>query len=222
MPTHMDPRVQAVPAQPQFPPAGFIGGQQVPHHLAPDNVPAPELPDPAGSWQTPVDDDEPGDYGDYFGFDLRYQYLLPDGRQWIEFRVLNEGNIAEYQRILNRDVMVEKTTGNARIRINQVEERHALLQVAVTGWHMVRRQRDRIAEVPFSNGTPGSTFMQWLKVADPRIVADLEEQVRKQNPFLLAANNETLEAIDKQIEDLMTQRRVIEERMRGEAGFATS
>lgn len=229
MSTHLDPRLQpGQQSQPQFPPQGFTG-QQVAHHLAPENVPAPAVqqqwlpgvPTDPGVTLDP-DVDETG-YGDYFGSDIRYEYMMPDGKMYITFKKMNEGDISRYNKILNRDVTVEKGTGNARIRINQVEERHALLQVAVTGWHMLRRNsQGRWIEVPFSNGSPGSTFMQWVMVADPEIIADLEKTVRDKNPSLLPANTETVEAIDKQISELEEQKVRVLERMRGEGVSATS
>jgi hypothetical protein len=230
---HVDPRLAQQQMAPQFPPPGFVG-EQAPHHLAPEHTPAPTQTWPPATTTsgflvagegTSGDESETEDYGDYFGFDQRHKYMMPDGKLWIEFKILNEGDIARFQQILNRDITVEKRTGNARIRVNQVEERHALLMVAVTGWHMMRRepkQGGRWVEQKFSNGSPGSEFMKWVQLADPRLVADLENAIRKHNPFLLQASTETLEAIDKQVAELQEQRQEILERMRGEGSSATS
>lgn len=220
MAQHNDPRLMPGTSQ-QFPPPGFEA-QPV--------GPAAEHPDWAAHRQqelgtgAPMAEEGTAQYTDYFGFSKTHRYMMPDGRQWIEFKTLAEGDLALHQQILNRDITVEKNTGNARIKINQVEERHALLQVAVVGWHMVRwnDRASRFEEVPFSKGSKGSTLTQWIQAADPNIVADLDETIRKINPTLLAANNETLEAIDKQIADLEEQKQRIIERMQGNSSSATS
>lgn len=211
MTTHQDPRTQV-----QFPPPGFQSA-----------IPVEQATQPHPAWEQQAAAAPPAEeeieYGDYFGFDIRHKFIMPDGKQWIEFKTLNEGDLAIYQKELNRDVMVEKTTGNARIRINQVEERHALLGVAVTGWHMMQRHPARgWLPAAFSNSGKGSTFRQWLAKADPALVAELEKAVREQNPFLLQANTETLEAIDKQMADLQVQRDAILERMAEKENSATS
>ena len=213
MSTHVDPRTQG---QVQFPPPGFVSG--VPVEQATQPHPAWEQQGEAAA--SPVEEVE---YGDYFGFDLRHKFIMPDGRQWIEFKTLNEGDLAKYQKDLDRDVMVEKTTGNARIKINQVEERHALLRAAVTDWYMMQKHPNRgWLPVTFSNGSRSANFGQWLSKANPELIADLEKAVRDQNPFLLQAGTETIEAIDKQIEDLNAQRTQILERMAEKENSATS
>lgn len=211
---HADPRLQG---QVQFPPPGFQGVPVEPHQAGDTTGWEPSQPQiAAGS-----PEDEQVEYGDYFGFDERHRFMMPDGRQWVEFKTLSEGDLMNYQSRLNRDMVVEKTTGNARIRINQVEERHALLMVAITDWKMMRRTNRGWIEEKFNKAKSG-TLEQWLKSANPALIADLDKAVRDQNPFLLAANGETLEAIDKQIEELQEQRARIVERIQGEEDSATS
>lgn len=212
--TMPDPRLQQ-PGALQFPPVGFTGGQ--PAMLLDGTQQYGEAPPPP-----PVETYTEEEFGDYFGFDIRHKFVLPDAKQWIEFKVLTEGDLARYQKILKRDVVVEKQSGDARIKIDQVEERHALLQVAVTGWYMLKRDARRgPLPVTFSNG-PGSEFMKWLLAANPALIADLTDAIRKENPFLLGTGNETIEAIDKQIEDLTRQRAELVERTRGNSSSATS
>jgi hypothetical protein len=221
-----DPRGH-IGAQPQFPPPGYQGDRAQALTLDP-NAPAyqnqPQYLDGGPGSQVAQVEVETQEYGDYFGFDEKYQYYMPDGKQWIEFKALTEGDLGRYQKLLKRDITVEKDTGNARIKIDQVEERHALLMVAVTNWFMLRRNQRSGAFEPqtFSTGTAGSTFAQWLERANPAIIADLAEQVRKQNPYLLGTGNETIEAIDKQIEQLVEQRKTLVERQQGEGASANS
>lgn len=222
--TMPDPRM--LPQTTQFPPPGFQGG--VPAQVLDPNAPGyqqqyqPQQNLPADTGFT--GETEAEEYGDYFGFDIKYKYVLPDGKQWIEYKVLSEGDLARYQKLLKRDVVVEKQTGDARIKIDQVEERHALLMVAVTSWFLVKKDQrsGKFLPVPFSNGKPGTEVDKWIQVANPEIIADLAEQTRKVNPFLLGAGPDTIEAIDKQIEQLQKQRQELVERQQGEAVSATS
>jgi len=215
MAQHEDPRLSGQ----QFPPPGFAAQPVAPHMAGDTTGWEPQPTNPVGS--VDPSNQEEVEYGDYFGFDERHRFMMPDGRQWIEFKTLAEGDLMLYQSRLGRDMVVEKSTGNARIRINQVEERHALLMVAITGWHMMRRTPRGFVEEKFNTSKHG-TLEQWLKAANPAIIADLDKAVREHNPFLLAANSETLEAIDKQIEDLQEQRERIVKRMQGEDDSATS
>jgi hypothetical protein len=220
MAQHEDPRLANL-AQPVFPPPGFTAGKPLAPHLDPGQH--DQIQPGASVDESDVEETDVDGYGDYFGTDVTHKFVMPDGKQWIEFKELNEGDIARYQNILNRDVTVLKQTGDARLKINQVEERHALLVVAVTNWFMVKKDpRKGWLPVPFSNTGKGSTFMQWLNAARPQLVADLEEAIRKANPYLLAANNDTLEAIDKQIAQLQEQREQVVARMSGEGDSATS
>ncbi len=226
MSTHQDSRTST-----QFPPPGFTG-QPVAPHMAGDTTgwepqpvaqaqPSIGAGYSTGDPQPPAEEENYG-YEDYYGFSEVHRFMMPDRRQWIEFKTLAEGDLMRYHARLNRDVMVEKTTGNARIRMNQVEERNALLMVAITGWHLVRRDRSgQFREVPFNNKRDGE-LEQWLKVANPAIIADLDKAIRDQNPFLLSANTETVEAIDKQIAELEDQKAKLLERMQGEADSAAS
>lgn len=169
----------------------------------------------------PVDNLE--DFEDYWGFEEFHTFVMPDGKQTITFKTLTEGDIALFNKMLRRDVVVEKRTGDARFRMDQSEERRALILVAVTGWTM-RRRHSRTGQwemAPFSSGNLGSEVDKWLQKANPAIVADLEAEIRKANPVLMPATAETVEAIDKQIDELMQQRREIEARRRGEDSSAT-
>lgn len=231
--TMPDPRFAAQQTT-QFPPPNFQGG--VPAQVLDPNAPGYNPQDPnlrdyqnlpehrassAGGFDEETVTEE---YGDYFGFDIRDKYIFPDGKQWIEFKVLSEGDLAKYQKLLKRDVVVEKQTGDARIKIDQVEERHALLMVAVTSWFVVKKDHrtGKYLQQTFSNGRPGSEVDKWIQNANPAIIADLAEQIRRVNPFLLGSGADTIEAIDKQIEQLTKQRQELVERQRGEASSASS
>jgi hypothetical protein len=222
-----DPRGNAQQST-QFPPPGFGPGApaQVLDPSAPGYAEQPRPTQYAEAQQAYNTAVPPGheveEYGDYFGVDIRHKYMLPDGKQWIEFKVMTEGDLARYQAELKRDVVVEKATGDARIKIDQVEERHALLRTAVTNWFMMRKlPSGEFRQVTFSHGK-GGEFHKWMLGTNPQIVADLADAVRRENPFLLGTGPDTIEAIDKQIADLYEQREKIVQRDQGNVVSANS
>lgn len=221
--TMPDPRYSAQQTT-QFPPPGFQGGQ--PAQVLDPNAPGYNPQDPnLQSYNFPVPsavETETEEYGDYYGFSQEHIFMLPDGKLWIRFKVFTEGDLALYHKLLKRDVVVEKASGDARIKIDQIEERHALLHVAVTGWFMMKKTPKGYVQQPFSNGRGGTEFDKWMNVANPEIIADLAEAVRKENPFLLGTGADTIEALDKQIDQLQKQRQELVERQRGEAVSANS
>lgn len=154
-------------------------------------------------------------YEDYFGFGDTQTFTLPDGKQQIFFKVMNEGERREFQKKTNKDIRFNKASGDASIKADQAQERYELIMTSVTGWSMKRRQADgSFNDVPFSGTTPGSTLAQWLQVANPKIVDDLEFAIRKANPWMQA--DMTVEDIDKEIERLSELREQALEREKGE------
>lgn len=154
-------------------------------------------------------------YEDYFGFDEADRWYFPDKRQYIEFQRMNEGARAKFQKMTTRDITVVRNTGDARLKVDPATERHELLVQSVTGWFLFRNGQP----VPFSKGSPGANFEQWLDKADPRLVDDLEQAVRRANPWLGA--DMTLEDIDKEMDRLRELREQVEEKQRGEASSAS-
>lgn len=116
-------------------------------------------------------------YEDYWSFSQTERFVLPDGKQWIAFQIMNEGQKSSYQKAINRDIKINRRSGDASIKSDIADERHALILQSVTDWNM-RRGNDFVA---FSR----STLQNWLNVADPRIVEALEFAIRKANPWLL-------------------------------------
>lgn len=161
----------------------------------------------------PVVDTEEAGYEDYFGFDETRKWYFPDGKQYIEFQLMNEGKKAEYQNKTQRDLILERSSGNARMKLDQGSERHALISGSVIGWKMVRKTTEgKFEDAPFSK----NAFDTWLKTANPVLVEGLEKEVRKANPWLMAEMS--VEDIDKEIANLQEMREVAVEREKGEGG----
>src|SRR5688572_6474931 len=143
---------------------------------------------------------------DYFGFQERKNYYLPDKVSYFVLEAMNEGAKAKFQKSTRRDLVLKKGSGDASFSIDPAQERHALIRECVKDWNMMRGGQS----IPF--GEAG--LRDFLSLADPKIVEGLELEIRKMNPWLL--NELTVEEIDKQIEELQEMRKVAEERERGE------
>lgn len=148
---------------------------------------------------------ETENYEDYWSFQETHRFVLPDGKQWIEFQVMNEGQKSDYQRKINRDIKINRRSGDATLRNDIADERHALITSSVIDWSM----RKGGGFVGFSK----RVLEDWLNVANPRIIEDLEAEIRKANPWL--QGEMTVEDIDKEIERL---RELREESVKREEG----
>lgn len=163
-------------------------------------------------------------YDDYFGFGETKRHYLPDGRQYIEFQVMNEGQRREFQKLTNRDITVNRVSNDAKIKADPAEERLALLMTSVVGWNLKRRVGEgRYEDVTFSKRGPASrgpgTFEDWLEKANPKIVDDLEFTIRKANPWMQAEM--TVEQIDEELNRLTELRKQVEEREKGEGSSSS-
>lgn len=164
---------------------------------------------------TPVQDVEalgaPDDsvQADYFGVDEFHQCMFPDNKTWVQHKTLAEGDRRRYLDETNRDVAINRQSGDMKVKISAGSDRHKLLILAVTGWNFVRTNQSTGKKEPvtFSKGSPGSTFEQWLDKADPKIVDIIEKDIRAKNPWLLSEL--TVEAIDQQIAELEEQKKIL-------------
>ena len=145
---------------------------------------------------------------DYFGFTNIERTFLPDKASYIEHQALNEGGRRAYLNAMNREVRVQKVTGDAVMKVANGDERRILLRLAITGWNLKWRN-------PGNGNLEPRQFNQkavdeFLDKADPKIIDVIEKAVRKQNPWL--DSEVTIEDIDKQIEELQERReRLLEE-----------
>jgi hypothetical protein len=129
---------------------------------------------------------------DYFGFDATHTVMLPDGKSWVQFKEFTEGQRRKYLNAVNRDVVIQRKTGDARMRMAPGDERFELLLTAISGWNLQRGGQ------PVNFGD--RTVKEFLEKANPRVVDQIEKEVRKANPWLM--QEMTSEDIKKEIENL--------------------
>lgn len=133
---------------------------------------------------------------DYFGFEETRTFTLPDGVSFIEHRVLNEGQRRKYLNAVNREVKVQRVTGDALMKMQPGEEKKVLLEMAICGWNLQRTGN------PIAFTKPN--LADFLDKASPRIIDLIEKEVRKANPWLMSEMS--LEDIDKEIQTLQEMR----------------
>lgn len=146
-----------------------------------------------------------GQQQDYFGFSATEKFYFPDKVTYIEFTKMNEGQKKTFQDKTSKDLVLERTSGNARMSVLQGTERHELIKSCVVGWNLVRGGQP----VPFNR----VALDDFLQLANPVLVEDLEKAIRKANPWLLGDMKS--EDIRKQISDL---EEMLEVQLKREAG----
>lgn len=158
--------------------------------------------------------DASGDvYENYFGFETTEKYFLPDGKQWIAFKPMNEGARALYETKTQKDITLNRRNDDAKIRVNAAEDRHALIRESVCDWFLVQKDvsTSEWRQIPFSGG-PGGTFNQWLQRANPKIVNELHRAIQNANSWMIAEQDP--EQIKEEIERL--QKMLVEAETRAE------
>jgi hypothetical protein len=133
---------------------------------------------------------------DYFGFESVDRIKLPDGTSYIEHRILNEGQRRKYLNKVNREVKVQRATGDAVMKMAPGEEKKALLEAAICGWNLMRNGQP----VPFNT----KNLDEFLDKANPKVIDLIEKEIRKGNSWLQA--DMSVEDIDREITQLQELR----------------
>lgn len=155
----------------------------------------------------------------YFAFSDTHRWYFPDKVQWIEFKIMNEGDKAQFQRKTNRDIKINQKTQDATVKMDPAEERHELIKQSVVNWYVFapNQQTQHMEPVPFTKTDgrhpTGMNLERWLSLANPKLVEDLEFEIRKANPWMQA--DMTVEEIDKEIVRLKDMRDEAEKREAG-------
>lgn len=155
-------------------------------------------------------------YTDYFGFSSEDRFYFPDKRQWISFAKMNEGKKREFQKATSRDLRVQRTTGDALMKMDPGSERHELIKASITGWNLMRINPKRPGEwevAPYND----STIRNFLDGADPAIIEDLELAIRKANPWLM--DDMSVEEIEREMDNLSE---LLKKKKEHEAGKSAS
>ena len=153
---------------------------------------------------------------DYWGTDETHRWDFPDGVQWMEVKVMNEGDRAKFERLTSQDLRVDQRSQQAIMRLDQARDRHSLIEAAIVNWKLYRKTKGgnndgQLEEVRFTR----EKLTGWLQTADPRLVDDISMFIRKVNPWL--HGEMTIEQVDQEIERLRGVRDDLEKRDAGKA-----
>ena len=170
---------------------------------------APAIPD-----VPQLGDDAQPQIVSYWGTDEKHKHFLPDGVQYFEFKIMNEGDKSKFQKLTNTDLVVDRNN-TARVKMDPVVERHTLIETSVCGWLLYIEDKGQMVPANFTS----AMLKSWLQVAPPKVVEDLEHAIRMANPWMQA--EQTVEMIDEQIERLYDLRKAAVEREAGEGSSAT-
>lgn len=156
---------------------------------------------------------------DFFGFDSEERWYFPgqdkvaeEDKQYFVVSKMNEGKKADYQSKTTQDVRIQRTTGDARFRMDASAERHTLIQLSVVGARVKLRSKAS-GQLEFHNGDHKQLLKKWLENGNPDHVQKLEQFIRDLNPWM--RNEMSVEEIDKEIERLEELKK---ERAEAEAG----
>lgn len=155
---------------------------------------------------------------DYFGFSSEERWYFPkqdrlpeEHKQYLVIKRMSEGDKARFQKTTNRDIRIQRTTGDARMSVDAVAERHELIRISVVGAHVKLRGPD--GQLRFDDKKPDVIISRLLDGGDPDVVQQLEKAIRDLNPWMRTEMSD--EEIDKEIERLQEIKR---EKAEEEAG----
>jgi hypothetical protein len=138
------------------------------------------------------------------------QVFLPGSKtQYVVITALREGQKKKYQNLTNRDMVLERASGNARMKTAPGDERHLLLKMAIVDFHLLRGGE----ELRYND----KNLAIFLDVAPPKVIEEIEREIHLKNPWLLA--DMSVEDIDKEIERLTEMR---ETKLKEDEGNADS
>jgi hypothetical protein len=135
---------------------------------------------------------------DYFATEDVITCTLPDGVQWVQHKLLTEGDRRKYRNKTSRNLRIKRATDEASMDMASGDDLHVLLEIAIVNWNLKRGGK----EVPFSKGTPGATLSQFLDAAPPSIIDHIHKDITKHNPWLLG---------DISLEDMIKEKESLEE-----------
>lgn len=148
---------------------------------------------------------------DYFAQDAPSKVMLPDGVQYVLVRKFNEGERRKYMNATNRDVRIQKVTGDALMNMKPGDERKAKLETAITGWHLYRSGQ----ELPYNDRNK----REMLDLFPPAVIDKIDKEISLLNPWML--NEMSSEDIEKEIADLQELLAKKKEEEAGNGGSAS-
>lgn len=135
----------------------------------------------------PVETRQIIDYWSFGGTEKWYlpgqEAINPADRQYILFKRMVEADKVEFQTKTNRDIRVQNTTKDIKLNMNPALERKVLIDLSVTGWYLFKKNhKGELVEINYDPKQRADFF----RIADPKLVQELEIAIRKANPWMKA------------------------------------
>lgn len=142
---------------------------------------------------------------DTWAYNIEEEWVFPDGIQKIFFKRMTEGEKADFQKRTNKDIRVQRSTGDAKMSVDPASERHALIELSVTGWKLYKKVRQGNREVMAETQFDKKALKDWMLNTNPKFVQDLERAIREANEWM---------KIDASVEALEAEREALDERIK--------
>jgi hypothetical protein len=135
-------------------------------------------------------------YVDYFAEPETHRYYLPDGKQYFDYQELREGGKALYEKATNKDIRVQRATGDARLAVDPATQRQVMIRLSVVDVLVFQRGE----RLEFNKDKPGKFWEIVFERFPAKLVQDLYEDIQKVNTWLAA--DDDLEALKEERERL--------------------
>lgn len=143
---------------------------------------------------------------DYFAAPKPERWYLPDGIQYFEFQELREGGKAAYEKATNKDIRVQRSTGDARLSVDPATQRQTLIRLSVTDAYLLQSDgRGGQQEIPFNKERPGKFWENLFTFFPASLIDKFHQEIVKANAWLAAdddldALKEERDRLDERIE----------------------
>lgn len=142
-------------------------------------------------------------YIDFFDVLEEYTCKFPDNVQFVTLKVMTEGDRKQYLNKTNREVKMNTSTKELRMQSAVGDDKHALLELSITGWLVYRAGR----EVPFNKREVALALDSW----PPSLIDMIEKRIREINPWLLGTEDD-IEALEEEYAELGKRIETLKER----------
>lgn len=140
-------------------------------------------------------------YVDYFAEPETHRHYLPDGKQYFDFQELREGGKALYEKATNKDIRVQRATGDARLAVDPATQRQVMIRLSIVDAVLYQRNsQGRLEQLAFDRNKPGRFWEICFEKLPAKLVQDLYEKIQKVNTWLAA--DDDLDALKEERERL--------------------
>ncbi|AMS02318.2 tail assembly chaperone [Gordonia phage GourdThymes] len=142
---------------------------------------------------------------DYFAAPLPQRWYLPDGVQYFEFQELREGGKSAYEKLTNKDIRVQRSTGDARLSVDPAIQRQSLIRLSVTDVYLLQKDSGGQPQpMPFNKERPGKFWENLFTFFPAALIDKLHREIVDINAWLAA---------DDDVDALKEERERLDERI---------